>query len=176
MPVKYPSPQGQFFPTHQRQLLFQRQPSAVGELGPSVTWRQGPQYSIIGDCHYLHYLEREEKERSNPKQHFLERMFIKYLYIQDLENVSLSDSDKPKYIPFSICALYSPSHHKNATFLKTNRNTSKENSQVILNMMVNQSSDFQTLASRAVVCAGGMFSGGTNAANQAPHTKTIAPE
>lgn len=67
MPVKYPSPQGQFFPTHQRQLLFQRQPSAVGELGSSVTWRQGPQYSIIGDCHYLHYLEREDKERSNPK-------------------------------------------------------------------------------------------------------------
>ena len=64
MPVKYLSPRGQFFPTHQRQLLFQRQPSAVGELGPSVTWRQGPQYSIIGDSHYPHYLEREDKERS----------------------------------------------------------------------------------------------------------------
>ena len=43
-------------------------------------------------------------------------------------------------------------------------------------MMVNQSSDFQTLAVRALVCAGGMFPGDTNAANQAPHPKTIAPE
>ena len=103
VPVKYPSPQGIVILSHQRQILSQRQPSAVKELRPSVTRRQSSEYSIIVNSQ-LSILLGKRRHRENDIEILSRKNFHKilvlYLY---LRNVNLPGLDRSKYIFHPLC-------------------------------------------------------------------------
>ena len=65
-----------------------------------------PKRQIDVECHWLHLLEEEEKERTFYKPFCSVQMICKYYYQERVEHKIIQKNTKKNYVPFSFILYY----------------------------------------------------------------------